>query len=210
MRSIVTSIDTTTFSLTTLATLKAALGIESADTSEDTALGLLITRASNEIWALCDLIVPLSDVVETFRFDLCESLSFNRPLLLRYYPVDEVSSVTVDGLEITDYELDARRGQVWRLSGGYWAGVVVVTYSGGYGSLSEVPATLERAVIELIRDRRAASSSVAASSGGIRQVSHGDLSVSYFSEKEQSATSGGSVPLSVLELIKPFQRLSVA
>jgi hypothetical protein len=211
MRSFVSSIDTGTLNLTTLATLKAALGIDSGDTSEDTSLGLLIARASSEIWAICDLIIPSSDVVETFRFETCERFSERQALLLRYYPIGEISSVTVDGIEVSesDYDLDVRRGHLWRI-GGYWSGTIVVTYSGGYESLSDVPATLERAVIELIRERRAASSSVATSSGGIRQVSHGDLSVSYFSEKEQSGSFGGGVPFSVLELIKPYQRLSVA
>lgn len=79
---------------------------------------------------------------------------------LRRVPVDEVTEVSVDGYEVTDYEFNAKSGRLWRGSGychqdnaAYFpAGAenVVVTYSGGYAD-GEFPGDLKYAVAEGVR-----------------------------------------------------------
>jgi hypothetical protein len=116
------------------------------------------------------------------------------------YPVTGIASLTRDGVDIVvdDYDLDAASGLLWPRSGS-WGGRIVAQYSGGYNLPDGAPATLQSAVIETVRQRRAFSSR----DPSIREVSHDITRVGYFSEPLNS-TRGLSQ--SVAESIDLFRR----
>jgi len=190
--------------LVTLDELKLELGI--TGTSEDAALEARITRLSEQIAEYCDRIFAQIEVEETFAFagGLCPQARCNgtepTPLVLMQYPVTEIVSLTRDGVDIVadDYDLDAASGLLWPRSG-QWAGRIVAVYSGGYDLPDGAPATLQSAVIEAVRQRRAFSSK----DPSIREIAHDQTRVGYFSEPLNS-TSGLSQ--SVAESIDLFRR----
>jgi hypothetical protein len=100
--------------------------------------------------------------------------------------VTEIVSLTRDGAAIdpAEYDLNALSGLLWPRSGS-WGGRIVAQYSGGYDLPEGAPATLQSAVIEAVRQRRAYSSR----DPSIREVSHDITRVGYYSEPLNS-TSG--------------------
>ena len=189
--------------LVTLDDLKLELGI--AGTAEDAALSARITRLSKQIAEYCDRILALVDVEETFAFTgggrLCPAAGPQPiPLVLMQYPVTEIVSLTRDGADIgpDDYDLNTESGLLWPRNGS-WAGRIVAQYSGGYDLPEGAPATLQSAVIESVRQRRAFSSR----DPSVREVSHDVTRVGYFSEPLNS-TRGLSQ--SVAESIDLFRR----
>ena len=194
--------------LITLDDLKLELGI--TGTTENAALQARISRLSKQIAEYCDRILALIEVEETFAFNasnrLCpQARSYGAspqpiPLVLMQYPVTEIVSLTIDGTDIDpdDYDLNAASGLLWPHSG-LWSGRIVAQYSGGYDLPDGAPATLQSAVIESVRQRRAYSSR----DPSVRELAHGDTRVSYFSEPLRS-TYG--MPQSVAESIDMFRR----
>src|SRR5262245_289860 len=190
--------------LTTLDDLKLELGI--TGTTEDAALQARITRLSEQIAEYCDRVLGLREVEETFAFTgngCCRCPCAGPtpfPLVLTQYPVTEITSLTRNDVEITpdEYDLDAEAGLIWPRAG-LWSGRIVAHYSGGYDLPDGAPATLESAVIETVRVRRAFS----AADPTIRDVSHLGVSVGYYS---QPLTSSGGMSQSVAESLDPFRR----
>ena len=187
--------------LVSLEQLKSAIGI-TVDT-EDESLETLITLQSRMIADVCDRPFRLASAVETFSFGRNEVTAPNQALSLRLTPVDEIESVTHGGAEVTDYQIDKEKGHIW-LTDGSWSGTVVVTYSGGYELPDAAPAGLAMACIEAVRERRFA---VSRGDTAVRDTAHGDTRVSYFSAS--LAAAAGVLSPTVLDLIKPYKRLSV-
>ena len=188
--------------LVTLDDLKLELGI--TGTAEDAALQARITRLSQQIAEYCDRVFALIEVEETFQFNggrlsPCAAPQ-PIPLVLMQYPVTEILSLTRDGAAISpdDYDINSANGLLWPRSGS-WAGRIVAHYSGGYDLPDGAPATLQSAVIETVRQRRAFSSR----DPSVREVSHDTTKVGYFSEPLNS-TRGLSQ--SVAESIDLFRR----
>jgi len=178
--------------LITLDDLKLELGITSS--AENVALQARITRLSKQIAEYCDRIFALIEVEETFTFNgsslLCpQARSYGAsaqpiPLVLMQYPVTEIAALSIDGSDVSpdDYDLNSASGLLWPHSG-QWSGRIVAQYSGGYELPDGAPATLQSAVIEAVRQRRAYSSRDPA----IREVVHGDTRTSFFSEPLRSS-----------------------
>ena len=188
--------------LVTLDDLKLELGI--TGTTEDAALQARISRLSQQIAEYCDRIFALIEVEETFQFNggrlsPCAAPQ-PIPLVLMQYPVTEIVSLTRDGTDITadQYDINTASGLLWPRSGS-WGGRIVAQYSGGYDLPEGAPATLQSAVIESVRQRRAFSGRDPA----IREVSHDITRVAYFSEPLNS-TRG--LATSVAESIDLFRR----
>lgn len=184
--------------LVSLDDLKLALGI--TGTAEDATLQAMITFQSRLIAEYCDRRFGRAECLETFTSDRGEVMPARLALTLSLYPVVEVLEVGV-----TDYELDPPTGRLWTPNGACFGGALAVTYSGGYDLPEEAPARLQKAVIEAVFEVR--------SSGGrdpsIRDISHGDTRISYFTSATATANSGFlSAP--VIDLIRPFRRLPVA
>jgi hypothetical protein len=190
--------------LVSLEDLKLELGI--TGTTEDAALQARITRLSEQIAEYCDRQFALIEVEETFAFNgngrlcPCYSATHPIPLVLMQYPVTEITTLTRDGVDITadDYDLNTASGLLWPRSG-LWSGRIVAHYSGGYDLPEGAPATLQSAVIEAVRQRRA----FARRDPSIRDLSHDITRVGYFSEP---LNSKGGMSSSITGSIDLFRR----
>jgi hypothetical protein len=189
--------------LITLDDLKLELGI--AGTAEDPALQARITRLSDQIAEYCDRIFALITVEETFSFNggsrMCPYGGPQPiPLVLMQYPVTEITSLTRDGTAIdpAEYDLNSASGLLWPRSG-LWAGRIVANYSGGYDLPEGAPATLQSAVIEAVRQRRAYSGR----DPSVREVSHDTVRVGYYSEP---LSSSHGLAQSVTDAIDLYRR----
>lgn len=189
--------------LLSLEQLKAAIGI-TIDT-DDEQLETLITLQSKMIADQCNRVLRFASGTETFTFRPNETTERGAPLMLRLFPVDEVQSVTVDGVELGEAEfvVDNEDGRIFRTDA-CWSGTVVVTYSGGYSLPDQAPAGLAMACIEAVRERRFA---VSRGDTAVRDTSHGDTRVSYFSASLTAAA--GVLSPTVQELIRPYKRMHV-
>lgn len=183
--------------LITLEALKLELDI-TVDT-DDEQLDAQITRYSNLTTEHLGRRLGFANAIETFTFDQYEESRRGAALTLSLYPVFAVVSVVMNGSEVA-YTVDSARGLL-RLVDGRWSGTVVVTYAGGYDLPDGAPAWLSSAVIESIRLDRLASDRGDTS---IRSTTHGDTSVAFF--QESSASSGGGLASSVIDLLRPFRR----
>lgn len=148
------------YNLTTLSAVKSDLGI--TDTSNDTYLTTLITRASQTINQYCNRVFVSEGMTETFYPDreyYSYQLSGGIPCLqLSRWPLISVTSVTENGtalVEGTDFLVDKENGRLLRLDTlSYptewptWKTVVV--YTAGYAT---VPGDLEEACSRLVRAR---------------------------------------------------------
>ncbi len=114
--------------LTTVATLKAQLGIPTADTSQDAILERQIRAASDAIEAEC------RRVFESQAYDEEYPAHGEWRLLLSGYPVTAVTRISVDDetMDTDDYRLDMARGELRREDGAPWHGVVRAEYTAGY------------------------------------------------------------------------------
>jgi len=188
--------------LISLDDLKLALGI--TDTSEDATLQAQITFQSRIIAEYCDRRLAFGEALETFTFDPGEMLPVRQALTLSLYPVAEILEVSTAGATAADYDFDPASGRLWT-GGGWTVGEVAVVYSGGYLLPDEAPARLQQAVIQAINESRTSGTR----DPSIREVQHGDTRISYFTSSLSTASSGYlSAP--VIDLIKPYVRLTVA
>lgn len=216
--SVTVSVPSNSTDLTTLARIKAELGI--TDTESDAVLEGLLDRASSAISTETRRVFGRETVTETLDG------SGSRLLPLTRTPIVSVSAVTEDGTAITDYSVeDAEAGALyrangWGRSGGMWmwgteafsSGYILpgyrdlrysVTYVAGYvlpGEASpNLPGAVEQACLETVkawylsRDADPALSSV--------QV--GQLRVAYRGESSGS-TPPGSLPAAALGLLRNY------
>jgi uncharacterized phiE125 gp8 family phage protein len=174
--------------LLTLDEAKMWLGINSADTSQDELLQLMITTYSEEIAERLNrhptVTIGYEEVNETWRD------TQNGRLFLSHWPVKaaDILSVSIGSgadpvLVDVGYELEEASGKLSNISIGgamsaSWNHPVVVHYWGGYNLPDETPKPLKHAVIMLIREEKIRM--MQAQTAGIRQVSHKEARVSFF------------------------------
>jgi len=187
--------------LISLDDLKLALGI--TGNTEDAVLQAAITFQSRIIAEYCDRRFGRAEVLETFTLDRGEVLATRNALTLSLYPVVEILEVSSVGVTGSDYELDPVTGRLWFDS--WCSGAVSVSYSGGYDLPEEAPARLQRAVIVAVNEGRTSGTR----DPSIREVQHGDARISYFTSATSSA-SPGYLSAPVIDLIRPYRRLTVA
>ena len=210
MRSIATVTTAPDYTaLTTLDRVKLELDIESTDT--DAILTAKINEASSDIESHLTRDLPRAGLTETFWGDpFCAEY-----LMLARWPVAEITSVTVDDVEVdaAEYRLDDATGLLYRLdASGYpcvwtWCKDIVVVYAGGYlmpeDTSPTLPASLEGAAVELVasywlsrgRDPRVRSESIP----GLGEVAYWVGAVG----------SAGDLPPSVVSKISPFRRAQI-
>lgn len=133
--------------LTTLADVREQLEISPNNTSFDTWLAKVITRASKQAERYCNRIFAQQTYNDTFG---AVSGDTGAPLVLGQAPVN-ISSVTIDGtaLATTDWLADPTPGLVYRATApNAWQSTasIVVAYTGGF---APVPEDVAQAVIEL-------------------------------------------------------------
>lgn len=98
--------------LTTVERLKLELGIDQDDTSQDDHLRMLINVVSGAIEAELNRDLGLAEVTELLS-------GYGRQRLnLRRFPIVDVDTATIDGVEVDDYKiLPGELGQLWRKNG---------------------------------------------------------------------------------------------
>jgi hypothetical protein len=204
--------------LITLADLKLALGI--TDNSEDAQLQAAITLQSRIIAEYLDRRLGRAEALETFTFDWGEIFQHytvptlrGQVLVLSLYPVSQIHEVSNMGATDTDFDFDPNSGRLWIgptwTVGSTWPEQVAVTYSGGYDLPEEAPARLQRAIIECVNSVRT-NQSFGLRDPSIREVQHGDTRISYVSQSFAAGTTAQHLTPSVVDLINPFRRITVA
>jgi hypothetical protein len=187
--------------LISLDDLKLALGITNG--TDDAALQAAITFQSRIIAEYCDRRFGRADALETFTLDRGETVPARLALTLSLYPLVDVFEVSVMGATAAGYDFDAPTGRIWLE--GWSTDTIAITYSGGYDLPEEAPARLQKAVIEAVREGQTSG----ARDPSIREVQHGDTRISYFTSSTSSA-SPGFLSAPVIDLIRPYRRLTVA
>lgn len=189
------------YDLTLLATVKAELGI--ADRAEDPNIARWIGQASDTISKFCNRVFAQETVSETFRLKCRED-----GLLLTRFPVSAIVSVVENDTTLTasDYELARDGGGVlnrlrYERDWQWPIGKIVVSYTAGYSSVSDLPDGIERAAIVLVNQYRYS----ATRDPQLRsETTEGAGSSSYFDGLE---SSGGLSP-EVLGLISKHRKPS--
>lgn len=193
-----------TYDLTTLAAVKAELGLTT--TAEDVNIATWISQASAACSAYCNRTLRSETITETFRSGSNESLIY-----LARIPVGTVTSVTEDGVVLvanTDYQLDATVGVIYRLSDDVlvdWNfSKLIVVYAAGYTTTALLPDDIERACISLTKTLRGA----ATRDPLVKQESiPGVLDTSYWVGTTPGST--GNLPPDVQALLDPYREISV-
>lgn len=202
-----------TYDLTTLATVKAELGITT--TTEDTNLATWISQASNACASYCNRVFGLETVTETFRNKFQYPFSDNNRrnvsiVMLTRTPVVSIVSITEDGIALvqdTDYQLDPEEGILYRLDSdsltNWYFKKLVVNYTGGYALVGTLPHNIERACITQVKAIRAGGSR----DPNVKSESiPGVLSTTYFSP---GANDNGALVPDVTALLDPYRNVSV-
>ncbi len=135
--------------LSTVANVKYVLGLPQADTTKDDRIQTLINLLSGRIEDWCGRkFISQEYADEKYDGDHEDTL------YLKQYPITEVESVSIDGVELSaaeladelNFQVYESEGYLWR-SGGFAARRqgVVVTYTAGYAT---IPTGLQMACIE--------------------------------------------------------------
>ncbi|MGC2853951.1 head-tail connector protein [Novispirillum sp. DQ9] len=193
--------------LTTLATVKADLGIAGDDASLDAFLTRAIEAASGRIEGHCGRTFGVRAASETFRLERCKPR-----LLLSHWPVTAVEGVTVDGITVPEAERSVEDGIFLRRldadgDDSLWpAGKVVVAYTAGYvlpgDDGANLPAAVEQACIDLVRIRY---------HGRDRDPALRSESVDgVYTASYRDAVSVDAIPDGVADALAPYVRVHIA
>jgi hypothetical protein len=146
----------TDMGLVTLAEVKAALGIDAADTSSDAALTAQINAISAAINKYCCRIFP-QQVYQDQGRQLHSWVNPGQPLRVRQPPIgDGTLVVTEDGvvLDPAEYEVEPEKGTIYRLQSNMiaaWCGnLVLFDYTGGF---DPIPADVKAGALEWLNQR---------------------------------------------------------
>jgi hypothetical protein len=210
MQSILTVVTpATSQDLTLLATVKAELGISGS--TEDTAIETWIDQASAACSAYCNRVFGRETVTQQFRrYNRVERSSV---LVLDRFPVTSFTSVVEDGVTLvngTDYECDLSTGLLYRLSASDDSVVawdcdkLTVTYVGGFALLGDLPATVERACISMVKLLRASATRDPALRS--ENILSGLYSYTLFGPSDMGP---GGLPNDVEALLAPYRVVSV-
>jgi hypothetical protein len=180
----------TVTALTTLDRVRRELGIV-ADT-DDLILDDLITRASSAIARETRRVFGIETVTETLDGSGTRLLGLSRT------PILEITEVTEDSAEITDYLIeDDEAGALYRAAG--WG------RSGGLRMWGPLPGAVEQACLETVK----AWYSSRDVDPSISSVKVGQLAVSY-RDQSSSSTPMGSLPMAALGLLRNYYARPIA
>ena len=175
----------TSFALMTLDEVKAAYGIDPANTTHDAQLQMLIDQYSDIIATMCNRTFAKETVEETWRGDAPPYENYR--IFLSHWPVDpaDVDTVYAPGGTLIDpasYEIETASGKLTLL--GSFSEPIIVTYTGGYDLPDEAPPALKAALQLMVQ--QAGAQMARGLTTGVRSISHKDSRVMYF---DPTATS---------------------
>ena len=200
--------------LVTLDRVKAALGIDPADTSKDAQLASHIAAVSQAISNYCGRIF----VVQTYRDNLRyvnNWLHPGEPLRTRQFPIlvdDEglpVVAIVEDGATVTAWDVSPDEGALYRLDSGGgiagWTGkAILIYYAAGY---DPIPDDVQAAALDWVTARWHSEGR----DPSLRSETVPDLLEQTYvgiDPRAQTNTGGGStssgVPVTVRALLAPY------
>lgn len=192
------------FSLISLPKAKLALKIAANDSSKDALLLSFIERASAEVEAITGRVFAEERVEETFR-----NINYARQFVyLQRWPVKNIESVFESEVQVYDWDIENRSGQLTRRGSAYWWSPIVVTYTGGYNLPENSPVALQQATVllgqDMMRDYQQGSSA------GVRMVSHKEARVMYYpASSSEGSSSGSTSQRAVQSLLNRFIRIEI-
>lgn len=195
-----------------LSTLKAELGITTGDMDE--SLALQLDQASNAVEAYLGRTLGTETVTETFRG--WKDLPGGEELMLGRYPLQSVTSVTVDGvaLDAAYYLIDQGKGALYRIDADDaltpWdaASKIAVVYTAGYALPGEASRTLPAAIERACLDVAKAGYFSTQRDPALKEMEvPGVLRESYWVGATGSEVAG--IPGSVASGLEPFRRIVI-
>jgi hypothetical protein len=177
-------VEATSHALITLEDAKISLGIPSGDVSSDDHLQWLIDTNSAVVARLCNRIFAKETLIETWR-ELA-----SRRVYLTHWPVKEadIESVSTNGTDRLDWELDEREGKLSIFTNRYEP--ISIQYTGGYELPEESPLPLQQAVALMVSTSKAEQAAAALT--GVRMISHKESRVMFHSPSSGGSTGGSS------------------
>lgn len=160
-----------------IVTLRARAKLVSGDTSRDADIAVAMKMGMSLIERYCDRKFTRDSDTEEFTHHSGRSVSLHR------YPLESITSITCDGTTSKVYHEDKLNGYV-HFDGRIQAHRMTVKYIGGYAVIPEDIQMALLAVFDSVWEVNYAGGSV--STGGIKTIRAGDLSVTY-----DNASSGG-------------------
>jgi len=170
--------------LISLDELKIALGLPTGAGATDAQLEWLIDVGSSTISTLCNRVFAKEKVKETWR---CLG---SRRVYLTHWPVKEadIESVTTNGLDRLDYELEEGSGKLSIFTDRDEP--IIVTYTGGYVCPDEVPDALKQACALIVSTSKAEQAAAALT--GVKMIAHKEARVMFHTPTSGSSTGGTS------------------
>jgi hypothetical protein len=192
------------YSLMTLDELKIALGAPTGTDVSDAQWQWLIDINSATISELCNRVFAKEEVEESWR-DLV-----NRRVYLTHYPVkaSDIQSVTTNGTDRLDYELEEASGKLSLFTD--QTEPIVVHYTGGFLLPDDAPLPLKQATVMLAASWKAQLAMIQVT--GVRMIAHKEARVMFHTPANIAPGAGGThpgIPPSVDALLMQYTRLWV-
>ena len=203
-----TIVPAASLALVTVEQAKATLGIDAADTGQDTALAALIGQVSAAIHRYIDRILVQQGYRDQFRY-VANWMFVGEPLQLWQYPValDEdgapVAAIVQDGnpVDAALYEADDERGLLYSIdaSGAYgWTGLLItVDYTAGY---DPIPEDVQAAALDWLTARWHSEGR----DPSLRSETVPDLLAQTYAGADPMVSSG--IPGTTRDLLAPYMR----
>jgi len=194
--------------LITVEQAKATLGIDAADTSQDSALGALIGQVSAAIHRYLDRILVQQGYRDQYRY-VANWMCVGEPLQLWQYPIalDEegypIAAIVQDGVTVDAalYEANDERGLLYSIDsvGAYgWTGLLItVDYTAGY---DPIPEDVQAAALDWLTARWHAEGR----DPGLRSETVPDILAQTYGGADPMAATG--IPGTARDLLAPYMR----
>lgn len=188
-----------------IAVLRVRAGLDAGDGSRDAEIIVAMGMALSLAERYCDRKFARMNDTERFTHHSGQSVSLHR------YPVTAIAKVTCDGTDVTSHHVDHLNGYL-HFDGRVQVHEMQVEYDGGY---DVYPADLEFALLQLfdsVWNVNYAGGSV--SSGGIKTVRAGSLSITYDTGGAAQVAGGGNalggiMPASTASILDLYSRHKV-
>jgi hypothetical protein len=176
----------TEFALLTLDELKTALAAPTGTPASDEQWEWLIDTNSATVSELCNRVFAKEEVEESWREIV------NNRIFLTHFPVKaaDIQSVTTNGVDQLDYELEEASGKLSLFTS--QAEPIVVHYTGGFNLPDEAPLPLKQATVLLSASWKAQLAMIQVT--GVRMIAHKEARVMFHTPANIQPGVGGTYP----------------
>jgi hypothetical protein len=170
------------------------VGLQNTDNSKDADIEMAKQIAADLVDEYCDRWFAESLYTETFTHYSGETIQ------LKAYPVAAINSIKGASFK---YHLDAIKGLI-NVDGWAHNHQIEIEYTGGYAVLPDAVQYATLMVFDAVWEGMQGQGSV--STGGIKNIKAGDISITYDSSGSSDNT-GGAVPLTAIGILDKFMRV---